>query len=99
MSAPIHTGAGAHPTSYKMDTESLPDELSDRGVSLTTTTPPSSTEVKEKVGLYFYSPSRSSWFALVWTLPFHDRTASRLNANGAGAPHSGMAGASEPNEQ
>ena len=31
---------------------------------------PSSTEVKERVELYFYSPSGPSWPVLGWTLPF-----------------------------
>jgi len=30
---------------------------------------PSSTEVKERVELYLYSPSRPSWLVLEWTLP------------------------------
>jgi hypothetical protein len=30
---------------------------------------PSSAEVKERVQLYFYSPSGSSWPVIVWTLP------------------------------
>ena len=31
---------------------------------------PSSTEVKERVELYVYSPSGPSWFVIGWTLPF-----------------------------
>jgi hypothetical protein len=59
---------------------------------------PSSAEVKERVELYFYSPSGPSWPALEWTLPCHDGTASRLNADGAGTVQSGKAGASTLNE-
>jgi len=32
--------------------------------------PPSSAEVKERVELYFYSPSGSSWPVIGWTLPY-----------------------------
>jgi hypothetical protein len=32
--------------------------------------PPSSTKVKERVELYLYSPSGSSWTVLGWALPF-----------------------------
>ena len=32
--------------------------------------PPSSAEVKERVELYFYSPSGSSWSVIRWTSPF-----------------------------
>jgi len=41
---------------------------SGRGVALTTHTP-SSTEVKEWVGLHRYSPSGPSWPVIGWTLP------------------------------
>ena len=50
FSAPFQTGPEAYPASYTMCTGSLPG----RGVDHP---PPSSTEVKERVKLYFYSPS------------------------------------------
>jgi len=60
FSAPVQTSAGAHPASYTMGTGSFPGVKSGRGVTLTTQ-PPSSAEVIERLELYFYSPSRSSW--------------------------------------
>jgi hypothetical protein len=59
FSAPVQSGPGAHPASYTVGTGSFP------GVK-----PPgrvvdhpslSSAEVKERVGLYFYSPFGPSW--------------------------------------
>jgi len=60
FSAPVHTGPGSYPDSYTMGTGSFPGVKSGRGVTLTTQ-PPSSAEVIERLELYFYSPSRSSW--------------------------------------
>jgi hypothetical protein len=59
FSAPVQTGPGAHPASYAMDTGSLPGvKRPGRGVDY----PPSSNaDVKERVELYLYSPSGSSW--------------------------------------
>jgi len=54
----VQTGTGAHPAPYTMDTRSLPAvKRPGRGVD---NPPPSSAEVKEKVGLYIYFPSGSS---------------------------------------
>ena len=58
FSAPVQTGPGAHPASYTMGTGSCPGVKSGRGVALTT---PFSAEVKERIGLYLYSPSVPSW--------------------------------------
>jgi hypothetical protein len=53
--APVQTGPGAHPASYTMGTWSFP-EL--KWPALGVDHPfPSSAEVKERVELYFYSPS------------------------------------------
>jgi hypothetical protein len=59
---PVQTGRGAHPASYTMDTGSFPGvKRPGRGVDH----PPSpSAEVKERVELYLYSPSRPSWLVL-----------------------------------
>jgi hypothetical protein len=67
FSAPLQTGPGAHPSSYKIGTGSFPGVIwTGRGVDHP---PPSSAEVKERVDLYLYSPSGLSWSVLGWTLP------------------------------
>jgi hypothetical protein len=67
FSAPVQTGPGAHPASYTMGTGSFPGEKRPgRGVDHP---PPSSTEVKERVELYLYSPSGPSWPVLGRPLP------------------------------
>ena len=59
FSTPVQTGPGAHPTSYTMGTGSFPGvKQPGHGVDHP---PLSSAEVKERVGLYIYSPSGSSW--------------------------------------
>jgi len=59
FSAPVQTGTGAHPASYKMGTGSFMGvKRLGRGVDHP---PPSSAEVKERVELYCYSPSGPSW--------------------------------------
>ena len=59
------TGSEAHPASCTMGTGSFPGvKRSGRGVDHP---PPSSAEVKERVALYFYSPSGPSWPVLGWT--------------------------------
>jgi hypothetical protein len=59
FSAPVQTGPEAHPASSKMSTESFPGvKRPGNGVDHP---PPSSAEVKERVELYLYSPSGSSW--------------------------------------
>ena len=58
-SAPIQTGSEAHPASCTMGTESFPGvKWPGRGIDHQ---PPSSAEVKERVELYLYSFSGSSW--------------------------------------
>ena len=57
-SATVQTGLEDHPASYTIVTESFPGvKWRKRGVDHTS---PSSTEVKESVELYIYSPSGSS---------------------------------------
>jgi hypothetical protein len=53
FSAPVQTGPGAYPASYKMNNRSFPEaKQPGRGVN---NPPPSSAEVKERVELYLYS--------------------------------------------
>ena len=67
FSAPIQTGSGAQPASCTMGIGSFPGvKRPGRGVDH----PPLYTaEVKERVELYLYSPSGSSWPVVGWTLP------------------------------
>jgi len=59
FSAPVQTGPGAHPASYTTGTGSLPAvKRAGRGVGHP---PPFLAEIEERVGLYLYSPSGSSW--------------------------------------
>jgi hypothetical protein len=56
---PSNTGPAAHPTSYTVDTGSfLRVKWPVRGVDHP---PPTSAEVKERVGIYLYSHSEPSW--------------------------------------
>jgi hypothetical protein len=67
-SAPVQTGPGAHPASYKMGTSSFTRvNRSGYGVNHAS---PSGVEVKERVELYLYSPSVPSWQDIGWTWPF-----------------------------
>jgi len=62
FSAPVQTGREAHPASYTMGIGSFPGlKRPGRGVDLSTL---SSAEVKERVEIYLYSPSRHSWSVL-----------------------------------
>jgi len=62
FSAPVQTSPGAHPASYRMGTGSFPGvKQLGHGVDHP---PPSRAEVKERVELYLYSPSGSSWSIL-----------------------------------
>jgi hypothetical protein len=62
FSAHVQTGLGAHPASYTMGTGSYPGvKRPGRGVDHP---PPSSAEVNERVELYLYSPSGSSWLVI-----------------------------------
>ena len=65
--SPVQTGPGAHPAPCTMGTESFPGvERPGRGVDH----PPAySADVKERVELYLYSTSESSWPVLGWPLP------------------------------
>ena len=59
FSAPVHTGPGTHPTTYKIGNGSLPGvKRPECGVDPSST---SSTEIKETVDVYLYSPSVLSW--------------------------------------
>ena len=59
FSEPVQKGPGAHPASYTMGTGSfLRVKRPERGVDHQ---PPSSAEVKEKVELYLFSLSGTSW--------------------------------------
>src|SRR5215469_15597602 len=60
FSAPVQTGPGSHPASYKMGTGSLFRGVKrpGRGVEHPS---PISTEVKERVELYLYTSSGPSW--------------------------------------
>ena len=67
FSATVQTVPGAHPASHTMGTGSFQGaKRPGRGVDHPL---PSSTEVKERVGIYFYSLSGTSWPVLGWTLP------------------------------
>jgi len=58
FSAPLSTGLAAHPASYTMGTGSYPRvKRLGRGVDYPI---PSGSEVKERVEVYFYSPSGTS---------------------------------------
>jgi len=58
-SAPVQTGSEAQPASYTMGTRVFPGGKVAGAWRWPPT--PSSSEVKERVELYLYSPSRSSW--------------------------------------
>jgi hypothetical protein len=59
FSAPFQIGPGAHPAFYTTDTGSFPGvKCPGRGVGHP---PPSCAELKERVEVYLYSHSGSSW--------------------------------------
>ena len=67
ISAPVHTGPGAHPASYTMGTGSLLGvKRPGRGVDHT---PPSSAEVKERVDLCLCFPTGPSCHVLPFYKP------------------------------
>jgi hypothetical protein len=55
LSAPVQTGPGAHPASYKMGTGSFPGLDSGRSVTLTPH-PVLAPRSKNRVGIYLCSP-------------------------------------------
>jgi hypothetical protein len=65
FSAHVQTGPGAHPASYTMGTGSFPGAKWPRRDFDHPS--PSSAEVKERVDLYLYYYSGSSWPVLGWT--------------------------------
>jgi len=67
FSAPVKNGPVTHPASSKLGTGSFPElKRPGRGVDYP---PPSSAEVKERVGLYIFSLSGLLWPVLRQTLP------------------------------
>jgi hypothetical protein len=72
FSAPVQTGSEAHPAFCTIGTGSFPGTKRQvHGVDNPTT---SSAEVKERVQLYLYSPSRHSRHVLGWTLSIFTAT-------------------------
>jgi len=67
-SSHVQTGPEAHPASYTMRTGSFSAvKQAGRGLDH----PPfPGVQFKERVALYIYSPSGSSWLILGWTLPY-----------------------------
>jgi hypothetical protein len=63
FSAPVQTGPGVHPASYTMGTGSLSRGVKRTGHGVEHPNP-SSAGVKERVELYLYSLSGSSWAVL-----------------------------------
>jgi len=67
FSAPVQTGLGAHPASYKIGTGSFPGlKRPGSGVDHPS---PSGADVKERVELYIYSHSGFSWPVIGRSLP------------------------------
>jgi hypothetical protein len=69
ISATVQTGYGAHPTSYTVGTESIP-EVKRPGLGVYHPLP-SSVEVEETVELYLYCTSETTWPVIGWNLPLH----------------------------
>jgi hypothetical protein len=67
FSVSVQTDPGAHPASYTMGSGSFPGVESCRGVTLTTH-PLLVPRSKNRVKLYFYSPSGPSWPVIGWHL-------------------------------
>jgi len=81
FSATVQTGREVHPASYTMGTGSLPGvRWPRRGFDRP---PTNSAEVKERLELYFYSPSGPSWPVLGWTSPllYRDRAVPTFRTN------------------
>ena len=67
FSVPVQNGPGAHPPYYKMGAGSFPwTKRPGCGVDYPL---PSSAEVKERLELYLYSTSGTSWHVKGWSLP------------------------------
>jgi hypothetical protein len=67
LSAHIQTSPVAHRASYRRGSGSFPGVMRmGHGIDYP---PPPSTEVKERIQLYIYSPSGLSWLILGWSLP------------------------------
>ena len=67
FSTPVQTDFGAHPASCAMSTGSFPGaKRLGHGVNHHHHHPQSSADVKERVELYLFSPSGSSWPVLGW---------------------------------
>ena len=66
FSTPVQTGPGPTQPPVQWVSGLFPVSKTAGGVL---TTIPSSTEVKERVELYFYLPSRPSWTVIGWTVP------------------------------
>ena len=64
FSTSVQTGTEAHPASYTMGTRSFPG-VNWPGCNIDHP-PPSSAKVTERVALYLYSPSETSWSVLRW---------------------------------
>jgi len=66
FSAPVQTGSGAHPATYTLGAGSFPGlKRPGRGVDHPSL---SSSEVKERIERYLYSPFGPSWHVLGWPL-------------------------------
>jgi hypothetical protein len=82
FSAPIHTIPGTHQACYTLDTGSFFPGVKQPGHGIDNP-PPSSAEVKERVGLYLYSPSvlHGLFYVEVTLLPFPQQQQLREHAS------------------
>jgi len=78
FSAPVQTGPGAHPASYTVGTGSFPGGKAAGAWPLPPT--PSSADVKERIGLYLYSPSGPSWPVVGRALLYVARVGAMINS-------------------
>ena len=68
FSTPVQTGTGTHPASCTTGNGSLAPWKKRMG-RVVNHPPPYTAEVKARVQLHHYSPSRPSWHVLGWNLP------------------------------